>query len=211
MSQICASLRSSKLAGRETAALAREYALLALRDVNEISLETELDLVGQVTSDCISGDAPKPGEWAARRAVDARARLHAWRRMENAIDRNWDPNEFWSLVPPRPPASVPWVTGNPPDAIKDPVIRAEYEEALKEYSQKVDYHNRQRQLRKVHKRFVAQASEYTVQAYSLPPFDLNQLKGFLEEHSINTGAARGMLDAVKKANDKAGQAKTVIP
>lgn len=205
------SLRSSKLAGPETGALAREYALMALRDVNDISLETELALVGQVTSDMIPGHTRKTGEWMQHRATDVRARLHAWRRIENAIDKDWDPNEFGYLVPPTPPPSIPWVTSNPPEAIKDPTIRAEYETALKEYSQKVEYHNRQRQLRRTRKRFMAQASGYIVGAYSVLPFDLNQLKSLLDEYNMDPDIARGITDAVKEANEKYGRAKTMAP
>jgi hypothetical protein len=198
MLRVCVSLRSSRLTGPESYALAREYALLALKEPNQISLETELGLVGQVTSYMATCYAPEGQEWAQEREEDVQVRFHVWRRLDTAIDKDWDPNEFWSLKHPRPPLNVPWVMGNPPEAIEDPKIRAEYEAALKEYGDKVEYHNRQRRLREMKKQFERCAEGYIISAYSKPPFDLAELTQYIGAYVSDRKTRARILDAVRK-------------
>lgn len=197
MLQVCTSLRSRTLAGPRTSALAREYALIVLSDPNELPLETELDLVGQVMSDMSTRYAPKGQEWMAVRKADVDVRFHAWQRLEKAIDPNWDQNEFWLLKHPRPPETVPWIVGNPPEAIKDDAIRAKYEAELKEYWDKVEYHNQQRRLRKLEKLFITDTERYIIDAYSKPPFKIDELRQYLEKYAVDPKTKARILDAVR--------------
>lgn len=198
MLTICSSLRSTRLAGPRAAGLARQYALSTLRDANEISLETELQLIGQVTSDLLPQRAPAGNDWLLRRKEDVAVRLHGWNRLEQAIDRSWDPNEFWSLVRPRPPLDVPWVTGNPPEVIRDPNVRAEYVAALEESRRQVEYHNTQRRLRRLKSYFTPLAARYIARVYSIPPFNTEELRRLLNEYGMAPAVRAEILDLVNE-------------
>jgi len=77
--------------------------------------------------------APKGEKWAQIRKKDVEVRLHAWKRLVNAIDPTWDANDvpLVNVMPPLaagPPGGV--APGVAPEAIKDPKLRAQYEAAI---------------------------------------------------------------------------------
>jgi hypothetical protein len=181
--------------------LARKYALSVLSDPNKIPLETELELIGHVMTDMVTPRAPKGQEWAQVRKKDVEVRFHAWKRLLDTIDPNWDPNEeLWS--PNAVGAFMGLPSGIAPEGVKDPKLRAEYEAALQKNRDKIERHSAQRRLHDWLKRFPKRAEEYIIQAYSKPPFDVEELKQYLDKYIADTKTKARILDAVTKNMEK---------
>jgi hypothetical protein len=197
MLEVCGPLSSGRFNDERQYDVARRYALSALSEPNEIPLEVELELTGHIMTDTVTPRAPKGQDWAQRRKKDVEIRLHAWKRLIDSIDPNWDPNDLpvSNLVPPL-------VTGLPsgvaPEAIKDAKLRAEYEAAIEKNRQKAERYSQQYRLRMWLKRFPARAEEYIITAYSKPPFNVEELKQYFEKYSIDEKTRARILDAVTK-------------
>ena len=111
MLEICKPLSSGRFKNDRQYTLARKYALLALREPNTIPLETELELIGHVTTNMLPPRAPEGQVWLQQRKRDVEVRFHAWKRLIEAIDPNWDPNDV-----PLVNVSPPLATGLPAGA-----------------------------------------------------------------------------------------------
>jgi hypothetical protein len=150
--------------------------------------------------------APKGEEFAQRRKKDVEIRLHAWKRLMDAIDPNWDPNDL-PLSNVVPPAMLGLPSGATPEAIKDSKLRAEYEAAIEKNRQKAEKYNEQYKLRGWLKRFPPRAERYIVQAYSKPPYNIEELTGLLNQYIRDEQTRTRILDAVKKRMDIAMNSK----
>jgi hypothetical protein len=200
MLEICKPLSSGRFNEDRQFILARKYALLALAEPNQIPLETELELVGHVISDMATPRAPKGQEWANRRKQDVEVRFHVLRRLIDVIDPDWDPNDK-PLLNVSPPYGTTISAGASPEHIKDPKLRADYEAAIEKNKQKAERYLEQSRLRKWLKRFPKNAEEYMVDAYSKPPFNLEELQQYLKKYAIEEKTRARILDAVKKNMD----------
>ena len=196
MWEICGPLSSGRFNDERQHDLAREYALSALAEPNEIPLETELELIGHVMTDTVTPRAPTGQEWVQRRKQDVWIRLHAWRRLTEAIDPTWDPNDLPYINVPLP-RGTEGSSGMAPEDIKDPNLRAEYEAAIEKNRQKAEKYSEQYQLRKWLKRFPKRAEEYIIEAYSKPPFDEAELKQYMDKYITDTETKARILDAVE--------------
>ena len=211
MLEICAPLSSGDFGGCRPYDLAREYALWALADANEIPVFLELELTGHVQTDMYSRNAPKGEDFAQRRRKDVAIRVHAWKRLTDAIDPNWDPNDMPYINVPLPPgapipAEISFVSGMSPAYIKDPELRAAYEEAVEKNRQKAERSIKQSRLRKWLERFPRHAEPYIIRAYSRPPFNLEELKGYLNKYLEDSATRNKILEAVE--TNMAKEAKT---
>lgn len=201
MLEICKPLSSGRFNEDRQFTLARKYALLALAEPNEIPLQTELKLTGHVMTDMVTPRAPTGQECAQQRKQDVNVRLHAWKRLIDAIDPTWDPNDL-PVSNVVPPLATGLPSGVAPEAIKDPKLRAEYEAAIEKNRQKAERYNEQYSLRKWQKRFPKVAERYIVRAYSKPPFNLEEMKQYLEKYIADTKTKDRILDAVTKNMEK---------
>jgi len=202
--EVSGPITSGYFKGNRRYQLARKYALLAVVEPNEISLETELNLIGHAITLMIGRNAPKGEKWAQLRKKDVEIRLHAWKRLVDAIDPNWDPNEV-RLSPNAVGALMGLPSGMAPEGIKDPKLRAEYEAALQKNRQKIERHTKQYRLHDWLKRFPKRAENYIIRAYSKPPFNLKELKQYLEKYIADDKTRARILDSVKKNMQKQTQ------
>jgi hypothetical protein len=129
--------------------------------------------------------------------MDTKMRLHAWKRLLDAIDPTWDANDF-PVINVTPPSASGAPSGVAPHAIKDPRLRAEYEEAIERNRQKAQRYSEQNRLHKWLKRFPKTAEEYIIRAYSKPPFDVGELKEFLQTYITDEETKATILHAVTK-------------
>ncbi|MCP4612638.1 MAG: hypothetical protein GY845_28395 [Planctomycetes bacterium] len=199
--EVCKPLSSGRFDDERQYSLARKYALLALVKPNQIPLETELELTGHVITFMCTPYAPKGADFAQRRKKDVEIRLHAWKRLIDSIDPKWNPNEV-----PLSPNVVAGEMGLPgsvePQAIEDPILRAEYKRAIEANMQKSEKYREQNRLHKWLKRFPRNAEPYIIQAYSKPPFNSKELKQYLDKYIADKKTKDKMLDSVKKNIDK---------
>lgn len=200
--EICGPLSSGTFEDDRRHDVARKYALSVLEKSEEISIEMELKLTGHVMTSMYTRNAPKGEDLAQRRKKDVQIRLHAWKRLLGAIDPNWDPNE--RLLSPNAVAMELGLpdSGIAPESIKDPKLRAEYEAALERNRQKGQRYSEQSRLRDWLKKFPIRAERYIVKAYSKPPFNLEELKQYLDNYIADEKTRARILDAVKKNMEK---------
>lgn len=197
--EICKSLGYDKIKDERAYTVARRYALSALAKPDRIPPRLELELVGYVVTPMIViTNAMGTNEFSCARRVDVQARLHAWRRLNSALDPKWGPNERVTATV-MPPADVPIeVSDMSPDDIKDPKLRAEYVAAIQKKQRELDAHFEQSQLRDWLKRYPDSAKEFIVYIYSHPPYDPEELRQTLDAYLTDKEAKSQILDAVKK-------------
>ena len=199
--RICGPLSSGTFADDRRYDLARKYALSVLEKSQEISIEMELELTGHVVTLMYTPSAPKGEDFAQRRKKDVEIRLHAWRRLIDAIDPNWDPNE--RLLSPNAVAmELGLPSGIAPESVKDPKLRAEYEAALERNRQKGRRYSEQSRLRDWLKSYPKSAERYIVLSYSEPPFRLEELKQHLDNYIADEKTRARILAAVTKNIEK---------
>ncbi|MFH1968805.1 MAG: hypothetical protein ABIJ53_00645 [Verrucomicrobiota bacterium] len=196
--EICEPLSSGSINDDRRYGIARKYALSALDKPDMIPLPLELELIGHVMTPIGISNASNTNDFSQLRKEDVAIRLHAWRRLINAIDPKWDPDEF--IMGPNMILS-PGVQdgGTSPDAIKDPRLRAEYEAAIQRNRQKSERHAEQYKLQDWLKRYPKRAEKYIVQAYSQPPFNLEELRQALDIYLTDKETKARILDAVEKS------------
>jgi len=202
INELCGPLSSGRFDENRQQAVAREYAMLALADANEIPLETELELTGHVVTSMYTPNAPKGQDFAQRRKKDAEVRLHAWKRLVDAIDPNWDPNE--ALLSPNAVAielGLPGA-GMAPESVRDAKLRAEYEAALEKNRQQIQRHTEQYKLQDWLKRYPKRAERYIILAYSEPPFHLEELKRYLDRYIPDEKTKARIVHAVETNIEK---------
>lgn len=207
MLELCHPVTSGNFKEERRYELARQYALSALEVRDDLPLRLELELALRVFTDMYSRHhAPRGDDLAQRRSKDVEVRLHAWQRLLDAIDPEWDPDEelmFDSGVMP-PPGVTSFDSGMDPARIKDPALRAQYEQALKANREKNAKWGEQYRLRGWLKRFPKDAERYIIDAYSRPPFNLKELEQYLAKYIADEKTRARIIDTVKRNMEKQG-------
>lgn len=201
MLKVCGPLSSGRFKGERRYEVARKYALAALTHANNISLTAELELTGHVVTSMAGRKTPKGADFAQRRKKDIQIRLHAWKRLVDAIDLTWDPKEEL-LGPNGVGAMMGLPSGIAPESVGDPKLRAEYEAALEVNKKKIARYSEQNRLHKWLKRFPRNAEPYIIQAYSKPPFDLDELEKYLKDYIVDEKTKARIVNTVTKNIEK---------
>lgn len=89
-------------------------------------------------------------------------------------------------------------SGIAPESVKDPKLRAEYEAALQKNREQIERYTKQYRLRDWLSMFPKRAEEYIIRAYSKPPFDVEELKQYLDKYITDTKTKARILNAVTK-------------
>jgi hypothetical protein len=177
--------------------LARKYAIDSLKLADRLPVEVETNLVQHVTADLWSPNGPKGDVWAKQRAKDVVLWFHAWKRVKDAIDPNWDEVKD-APRPVSPPKGVAgWGNGMSPDAIKDPVERARFEKEAAAVGEKWDKWAGQIGARRLDQSFSPAAEAWIVKAYSAPPNGEPELKAYLDKYVSQSEVRQRILERVK--------------
>jgi hypothetical protein len=198
MLKICRPLTSGFFKDVRQYELARRYALSALEDQDSIPLILELELTARVTTFIIGPGAASGKDLVDRRAKDTAVRLHAWRRLLDAIDPDWDPNDETLYINVAPPPATGLSPGVDPAAIRDSALRAEYEEAIRINSQKIEEDTKQYKYRQYLGWFQPSVENYIMRTYSHPPFAIEELREMLNDGLPDQEAKTRILEAVGK-------------
>lgn len=182
---------------RRQISLAQKYAALALAKSDEIPLEIELKLLLFLPPDMEYQQGEREEDWAKQRTTRTRLWLRGWQRLSKEIDPDFDVDDLpkRNIAPPPGAASR---AGVAPEHIKDPILRAEYEAAIAENEQKAQKYNWQYKLRRLDQMFSEKAEQSIVRAYSKPPFDLEELRRFLDTYITDEKKRLEILDAVRQ-------------
>jgi len=190
----------------------RQYAnqVLSTYDPNKpdnISIETEFALVSILHGqyEYMKGERTDE-EWASYRRKGTERFFHAWQRLENAIDENWDPNDIPELnVSPPKGIGIPGIPGMSPELIKDPVLRAEYEKAIERNREKIKIRNEQIKLRNIKKMYFRIVEKYLVSTYSIPPYDNEEFGKYLNKFTTDEKTRARIVDALTQKINKQTQ------
>lgn len=184
MVEVCGPLSSGSFKENRRYEVARQYALSALDKPLEISIDTELELIGHALTLMTGPSAPKGQVWEGLRKKDVEMRLHAWQRLLDSIDPDWDPNQV--ILSPNAVAVVMGYPGTiDSQAIKDPILRAEYEAAIEANRQEIEEYTEQNRLHKWLKRYPKRAEAYITDAYSTAPYNNEELVKYLVDYKID--------------------------
>lgn len=210
MLELCNQISSGQYGKTRAHGLARKYALAALEDPESIPVETELNLVGHVDSNTTQQSEMTNEERGSRRRVEAKAKLHAWKRLHESIDPSWDPEDRPSLNVPLP-AGANFPRGVAPEAIKDPKLRAEYEAAIEKNQVKARRYSEQHRLRNLRMSHEKRIERYLINAYSKPPLNVGELDELLKTHVTDSVARQRIMDAVTKQISERSSPSKVEP
>jgi hypothetical protein len=214
--ELCRGLSSGQFRDHRSYDLARKYALSVLEKPEAVPVEMELELTGHVMTTMSVPGAPKGEEFAHRRVEDVEIRLHAWRRLMDSVDPNWDPNELlWSPNTVGAELGIP-ISGMSPESVKDPELRAKYEAALQQNQEKIKRHTQQRRLHDSLKWYPKWVEEYAVLTYSEPPYNIEEISALLKQFMPDERIGARILDAVNKnmqtpPSPDIGSAQTSLP
>lgn len=200
MLNICSQLCSYDFneEGRELY-MADKFAVLALEKSDKIPLEVEFEILSFLQPDY--EDSPlgkvKASERDKQRANRVRLWLRAWQRLNNEIDPDFDFDDLPKVNIPPPNTSLR--AGVAPEDIKDPILRAEYEAAIRENARKAEAYNRQYKLRQLEQTFAGEAEQYIIDIFSKPPFNLEELERLLNTYITDKDIKARILSAVEQS------------
>ena len=124
--------------------------------------------------------AMDPAEWPARRTEAAKLWFGVWKEMEDLIDPDWTPTGPDTAVKPfRPSGDVPFMPGMSPSDVRDPAVRADYEQHLAASAEVSERNKQQRLLRRTRQEYTAEFEDHVVRLYTTPPYDTAELSGHL--------------------------------
>ena len=184
----------------------QEYAISILSTYDpaksdNIDIETEFEFVRVIDEKyTYSKGTQTDEEWQISRQNGQDRWIHVWQRLEKAIDQNWDIND----VPVENvdlPEGAEGIPGMAPNLIKDPVLRAEYEKAIKENNEKNRIRNEQLKLRNLRNQYAPIIEKYLVSTYSIPPYNIKELKQYLDNYSFAEKTQIRIIDAVTKITE----------
>jgi len=195
--KICGRLGALDLVGPQRHHLAQSFAIRALEKADDMPLDVECRLVRNVQRKTDVDGKPIEGEARAQlRRRQATLWLHAWQRIENTIDKNWDPNKT-RYAKVCPPAATGLSPGVAPSAIKDPKLRAEYEAAIEANRQKIARATLQIRARDLKKYWIPGAERFIIRSYIEAPAGDDELKSLLDSYVSDLAKRARILDAVK--------------
>lgn len=132
-------------------------------------------------------------EWLAERRTGAERWLVLLRRVDQAIDPDWDPDAPLGIHPVN---SNGGPFGIAPESIQDPKARTEYEAAIADHQRRIAAHGAQRKLRDVKHEILPHLLDYLCAAYALPPDADAELEALLKEYIDDPELRAQILDAV---------------
>jgi hypothetical protein len=198
MLEICNPLSSGTFSEKRRYLLARKYALSALAEPDSISLGLELKLTGHMVILFYGPDAPSGYDFAQKRTENTALRVHAWKRLLEAINPDWDPNKDTLYINVAPPPATGLSPGVDPAAIEDSALRAEYEESIRINRQKIESYTKQYKYRQYLGWYQNSAEENIIQEYSYPPYAIGELREMLNDGLPDQEAKARILEAVEK-------------
>lgn len=203
MLEICRAFSLHDFHNAQQFVKAREFAILALEKSSElpekskIPIEIELQLfTNYILNNYEYNKESQKKDWLSQRSLISKQYFYAWKRLENAIDNNFDPNEILPSWPQPSKYDGIWLAGMSPESIKDPVVRAEYQKALDKFNETMRQYNNQIQLRKLKNEYLPKIQKKILQLYSGPVFDSKSL----EVEALEKDIARYIIDEKNRKN-----------
>jgi len=143
----------------------------------------------------------KGDEWVKERQIRAERWLNVWKRIREQLAALPAPSEpFYFQVDP--PAETHLPTGVAPSAIKDPVLRKQYELAIEKNTRIANAFQKKQYLTDQEKLFAGSAKRYLVEAFCKPPFRTDDLDTVLEKYGLDQKIRQTMVDEVRRRSEE---------
>jgi len=172
----------------------QDYAVIGLRKADSFSVETEWSLLRWLRYPLKASDLENP---SVLPETGTRFWLHLVHRIEKAKEPDFNPDDagVLNVVPPNGSGD----SGVDPAAIKDPKLRAEYEQAIARNNAKIRYYNEQSGLRRDEPYILRDATKYIVLTYSLAPDKVADLQKLLNDYQISETVRKSIVSRLKAA------------
>jgi hypothetical protein len=177
----------------------------AMRDLAVAAIDSPGEKPGEVTGKILlllQGDPDysrgqlKGEAWVKERQVRAGRWLKVWKVMREQLAAMPEPGPRYPRVSPPPETRLP--EGVPPSAIKDPVLRKKYEDAIERNARNIEAYQKKRDLADFEKNFADPAKRYLIDAYSKPPFQTGELEKSLAASGLDKETCAAILKEVNK-------------
>lgn len=167
-----------------------------LGEHSNIPLELEMSVIEFLQNDILFARDLFPKTWSRYRRLAAEVLIHTWQRISASLDKDFDTDDkpFINLAPPRE-TGLP--SGVAPKAIKDPILRKKYEQAIADNAKKAKYYSEQSQLRMLDKHFSEKAERYLREIYTRPPVALDELVQLLDPDVLGKDTVERLLASVR--------------
>lgn len=174
--------------------LAQECAYLALEQANKLSLSQEVGFLWVLTVDTDAANKLTDEEKAKLRAKKAALMLNPIKRINEIKKMPAYKGVIFTTVPL--PPGVEGENGMSPKNISNPVLRAQYEKAVKENSERLKQANLRRQALNTEISWLPAVEKYLIAAYTKPPFALDELKNLMDQAEMPSENKNRILGAV---------------
>ena len=177
---------------------AEKIALMALEKFDQISLDTIAELLLYLQAEPkYSVGSTNSEAWAKQRRAKAILWLRAWQRIEDGIDKNFNPNDL-PQINILPPSQTGLPAGVAPEAIKDLGLRREYEAAIAKNNQKAEKHRYQYRLRKIKEWFPDNIQRFLANSYSQAPSRIDELSRLLSLYVVEKNVRERILNQISE-------------
>jgi hypothetical protein len=147
----------------------------------------------------LQGDA-----WAKDRRVRAERWLKTWqsiRKQLAALPKSTGP--FYINVSPPPETGLP--SGVGPEAVKDPVLRKKFEQAIEENRRRAGAYSQKRALEDLDSSVIHRTKRYLIDAFSRSPLRTEELVELLEQYDIAEKTRAEILEEVRRRTAARGE------
>ncbi|HEY7154340.1 MAG TPA: hypothetical protein VH575_10320 [Gemmataceae bacterium] len=135
--------------------------------------------------------------WVEERHTRTKRWLNVWKTIREQFAALPEPSgPFYMNV--TPPAETRLPNGVAPSAIKDPVLRKRYEDAIEKNTRNINAYQKKRDFADFEKRFASNATRYVINAYSKPPFQTEELEKTLEGSALDANVRAEIVAETKK-------------
>lgn len=199
MDNLCYTVLFSRLGNQdEKSTIVEKYALLALARKEEMPVLIEADLVGYLQPQeykTLFKNTLSKKNWTDYRKARASIALHLLGRINTQTDPNFDFSGI-RIFNDIPPTLKKYPSGILPETVSDPKLRAEYEAYIKAEEAFRIKNNEQLALKQLNQFLVPLQQKYVVDLYSVPPYNLAELKALLNKYPLDAVTKQKIVDQV---------------
>jgi hypothetical protein len=197
LSEVSDALSSYDFGNKEQYLYSAKLSEKVLQNADSIPIEMENRMIAHLSGGLEHFYKLLPeAEWPKQRQKRIQYLFHLWNRLQNGIDRNYDFNAPENKPVLNVPVPGPYLPGSRPEDIKEPDIRAKYEEAIRANAVKIKRRNLQIELQHLDKRLPDFVENFLVQMYSIPPHNLEQLREDIKAFNLQSERTERILKAV---------------
>lgn len=195
---LCSALKSMAPSHPDVYDAMRDLAVVAI----DSSVEKSPDTAGKLLL-LLQGDPEysrgllNGEEWAKERRTRTERWLKVWKSIHEQLAALPEPaGPRYVQVSPPPETGFP--DGVAPSAIKDPVLRKRYEDAIETNTRNIKAYRKKHDLADFEKRFTDNAKQQLTSSYNKPPFATAELEKLLTESRFEARTRAEVVGEVKK-------------